>query len=140
LTVGGSCEGVSGIAVILPHYYYAGPARIPAVMRHNRLFVNLMNQQSKNDEPDAPVPAVAVNDNRAANRFELVMDGQVAFLTYDRSHDALVFLHTEVPESLRGRHLGDVLVKAGLDAARREGLRVVAQCPFVSAYLRKHPA
>jgi predicted GNAT family acetyltransferase len=86
-----------------------------------------------------PPPAVPVNDNRAAHRFELSVDGQVAFLNYDRTADTLVFVHTEVPLALRGRHLGDVLVKAGLDAARREGLRIVAQCPFVKSYLQKHP-
>jgi hypothetical protein len=84
-------------------------------------------------------PNVIVNDNRDARRFELVMDGQIAFLTYRRTHDALVFVHTEVPPPIRGRHLADALVKAGLDSARAEGLRVVAVCPFVRAYLQKHP-
>jgi predicted GNAT family acetyltransferase len=90
-----------------------------------------------NDIP--PPPAVPVSDNRAAHRFELAVDGHVAFLNYERTPDTLVFVHTEVPLPLRGRHLGDVLVKAGLDAARREGLRIVAECPFVRSYLRKHP-
>jgi uncharacterized protein len=90
-----------------------------------------------NDIP--PTPDVPVSDNRAANRFELAVDGQVAFLDYERTPDSLVFVHTEVPLALRGRHLGDVLVKAGLDAARREGLRIVAECPFVRSYLKKHP-
>jgi predicted GNAT family acetyltransferase len=48
-------------------------------------------------------------------------------------------VHTEVPPALRGRHLGDTLVKAAFDHARAERLRVVAVCPFVRAYLRKHP-
>jgi predicted GNAT family acetyltransferase len=37
----------------------------------------------------------------------------------------------------RGHHLGDTLAQAAIDAARAEGLRVVAVCPFVKAYLRK---
>jgi uncharacterized protein len=86
-----------------------------------------------------PPPDLPVSDNRAAHRFELAVDGQVAFLNYERTPDSLVFVHTEVPLALRGRHLGDVLVKAGLDAARREGLRIVAECPFVRSYLKKHP-
>ena len=47
-----------------------------------------------------------------------------------------MIVHTEVP--LRGA-TGDVLVKAALDRAHAEGLRVVAVCPFARAYLRKHP-
>jgi predicted GNAT family acetyltransferase len=80
-----------------------------------------------------------VTDNREAGRFELAKGDQLAFLKYERKPDRLVLVHTEVPSSLRGQHIGDVLVKAALEAARAEGLRVVPQCPFVQAYLRRHP-
>jgi uncharacterized protein len=83
------------------------------------------------------VPIVA--DNREASRFELVIDGQAAVLTYERTPTSLVLVHTEVPPSLRGRHLADSLAKAAIDAAHAEGLKVVAVCPFVKAYLGKHP-
>ena len=80
-----------------------------------------------------------VTDNTAAQRFELTIDGAVAFLQYERKPDRLVFVHTEVPPAFRGRGIGERLVKGALDAARREGLRVVPVCPFVKAYLRTHP-
>ena len=82
---------------------------------------------------------MTVADNRERKRFELVVDGQTAFLAYHRTPGVLTLIHTEVPESLRGHQLGDVLVKAALDAARAEGVRVNPLCPFVKAYLRKHP-
>jgi len=81
----------------------------------------------------------SVTDNRDAHRFELTIDGQTAFLVYERTSSVLRLIHTEVPLPLRHRHLGDALVVAALDQARVEGLRVVAVCPFVQAYLRKHP-
>jgi uncharacterized protein len=84
------------------------------------------------DEPE-------VRDNRAAQRFELDVDGTLAVLEYERKNGAMVFNHTEVPEQFRGRGYGEILVEAGLAAARAEGLRVVAICPYVRAYLRKHP-
>ena len=80
-----------------------------------------------------------VTDNPAASRFELEVDGQIAFLRYNRTPTTLSLVHTEVPEALRGRRLGDVLAKAGIDAARAEGLQLVVICPFVRAYLRRHP-
>ena len=80
-----------------------------------------------------------VTDNRPANRFELAVDGQLAFLTYERTGECVRLLHTEVPEAFRGRGFGESLVKGALDAVRAEGLRIVAICPFVRAYLRKHP-
>jgi predicted GNAT family acetyltransferase len=81
-----------------------------------------------------------VNDNRPAHRFELVVDGQMAFLSYERTPERLTLVHTEVPLPLRGQHLAAALVKAGLHTARTEGLQIVVVCPFAKAYLRKHPA
>ena len=78
-----------------------------------------------------------VRDNREASRFEIVTDAGVAFLDYVRRPDSMVLAHTEVPEALQGRGLAHLLAAAGLDTARREGLRIVAQCPFVRKYLRE---
>jgi uncharacterized protein len=83
-----------------------------------------------------PTPVV---DNAAKSRFELSVDGETAFLLYERTDDALTLIHTEVPVVLRGRHLGEALVEAALESARAAGLRVIAVCPFVKAYLRRHP-
>jgi uncharacterized protein len=80
-----------------------------------------------------------VIDNRSARQFELAVDGQTAVLVYERRPESLVLVHTEVPPSLRGRDIASTLAKAALDTAEVEGLRVVALCPFVKAYLRKHP-
>ena len=86
-----------------------------------------------------PTPA-SVIDNRGASRLELIVDGHMAVLTYERTPMALVLVHTDVPEALRGRHIADALAKAGIELARAEGLQIVAVCPFVRAYLRKHRA
>lgn len=83
--------------------------------------------------------AEAVSDNRARNRFELTVDGQTAVLNYERRPQSIVLVHTEVPPALRGLHIGDALAKAAIDSARQEGLRIVPMCPFVKAYLEKHP-
>jgi hypothetical protein len=90
-------------------------------------------------EGTSPGSGLAVRDNRETSRFELQVDGQVAFLEYRRSPHAIILKHTEVPESLRGRGLGAILAKAALEMARDEGLRVNVQCPFVKAFLEKHP-
>ena len=78
-----------------------------------------------------------VVDNLDTSRFELTTDGQTAFLLYKKTPETLELIHTEVPEALRGRHLGDALVEYALDKAHAWHLRVVAVCPFARAYLRK---
>ena len=87
-----------------------------------------------------PVAGPQVVDNQAHKRFELTIDGRVAYLVYERTHDTLTLVHTEVPEQLRGRRIGETLVKAALEAGRAEGLRMIVVCPFARAYLRRHPA
>ena len=81
-----------------------------------------------------------VRDNRGENRFELEQDGEVAILAYDRDDEQVTLVHTEVPPPLRGKGVGEALVRGALEQIRGEGLRVVAVCPFVRAYLKKHPA
>jgi predicted GNAT family acetyltransferase len=87
--------------------------------------------------PPALDVAVA-SDNPAQNRFELTENGETAFLEYERTSDRLTLLHTEVPPSMRGRHIGDRLVEAGIAAARSNGLKLVVVCPFARAYMRRH--
>ena len=79
-----------------------------------------------------------ISDNAAQSRFELNIDGQVAYLTYARSPNTLTLVHTEVPAEIRGRHIGDRLVEAALAIGRSEGRRLVVVCPFARGYLRRH--
>jgi uncharacterized protein len=85
-------------------------------------------------------PAVpAIRDNTKAHRFEMDLDGAIAYSNYRREGNVLTILHTEVPEALNGRGIGSALTRGILDLARAQGLKVVALCPFVSGYLKKHP-
>lgn len=79
-------------------------------------------------------------DNAAAHRFEVEVDGQLAVAEYERDGDAIVFTHTFVPEDLRGRGIATALVGAAIDAARRDHLKVVPQCPMVASWMKAHPA
>jgi len=40
---------------------------------------------------------------------------------------------------MEGHGTGGALVRAGLDYARGLGLRIVPLCPFVSAWIARHP-
>ena len=81
-----------------------------------------------------------VNNNAAKHRFELEVEGHLAAAYYERSGNVITFKHTEVPAELGGKGVGSRLVKGALDQVRAEGLQVVAQCPFVKAWIGKNPA
>ncbi|HZQ11404.1 MAG TPA: GNAT family N-acetyltransferase [Pseudolabrys sp.] len=81
----------------------------------------------------------AVRDNQQLHRFELDAGGHVAFSQYQRAGDTITFMHTEVPKALEGRGIGSALVRGALQIAKAEGLTIKARCPFVAAYIKKHP-
>jgi uncharacterized protein len=68
-----------------------------------------------------------------------VADGETAVAAYQLEGDTIVFTHTRVPPAIEGQGVGSRLIRGALDAARDEGLKVVPQCPFVAAYIDKHP-
>ncbi len=80
-----------------------------------------------------------MEDNKTRKRFELEVDGHIAFLTYDRGAERLELIHTDVPDELEGKGVGSRLVKEVLAYAREEGLKVIPTCRFVHSYLERHP-
>lgn len=80
-----------------------------------------------------------VRDNPDKNRFEMPVDGETAFVAYRRQPGVITLVHAEVPPALEGRGIGSRLVRATLEAVRKEGLKVVPRCSFVAAYIRRHP-
>ena len=79
-----------------------------------------------------------IRDNQAMSRFELEHEGHIAFAVYRRAPGVITVIHTEVPKELAGKGVGSALVRGALDLVRAQGLRVIAQCPFVAAYIAKH--
>ncbi|MCC7363319.1 MAG: N-acetyltransferase [Dehalococcoidia bacterium] len=72
-------------------------------------------------------------------RFTVVYDERTCELTYRREPGCIRFTHTRVPKELERRGIAGRLARHGLDYARAEGLRVVPQCPYIRAYIEKHP-
>jgi predicted GNAT family acetyltransferase len=81
----------------------------------------------------------SVRDNKSQRRFELDVEGAVAFANYRLAPGNVIITHTETPRALRGRGIASELVKGALQLIRADGLKVVAGCGFVVDYLQKHP-
>jgi uncharacterized protein len=80
-----------------------------------------------------------VINNKAHHRFELEMDGHLAIEHYTLDGNVITFEHTEVPKELGGKGVGSKLVQGALDQVRAAGLTLIPQCPFVKAWIDKHP-
>jgi hypothetical protein len=81
-----------------------------------------------------------VADNPAAERYEILVDGQLAgFIRYRSDDKRITFWHTEVESAYEGRGLASELAKVALDDVKARGQEVVPLCPFISKYIRRHP-
>lgn len=83
-------------------------------------------------------PADTIRDNEALSRFELDVDGHLAFADYRRQGQLITFTHTEVPPEIGGRGVAGRLVRGALEAVRAQKLKVTTRCDYVAAYLAKH--
>ncbi|MEV4656228.1 GNAT family N-acetyltransferase [Micromonospora sp. NPDC049301] len=81
-----------------------------------------------------------VEDNPAKHRFEILVDDALAgFTAYLLRGEVLVFTHTEVDPAFQNMGVGGALIRGTLDQVRARGGTVVPQCPFMAAYIDKHP-
>ena len=77
-------------------------------------------------------------NNKAKHRYELDVDGHIAATYYKLADGVITFIHTEVPPELGGKGIASKLIRGALDQVRADGLKVIAQCPFVKAFIEKH--
>jgi predicted GNAT family acetyltransferase len=84
--------------------------------------------------------APEIRDVPERERYEILVDGEPAGVAvYRREPGTITFLHTEIDDRFDGQGLGTQLVAAALEDVAGRGLAVVPTCPFVAAYLRRHP-
>jgi uncharacterized protein len=78
-------------------------------------------------------------DNPTCCRYEMVVDGEIAFVDYAHDGGHLVLKHTEVPQALAGRGVGSALARSVLEDVRRRGLINLPACESVAAFIECHP-
>ncbi|GAA3517608.1 GNAT family N-acetyltransferase [Aeromicrobium panaciterrae] len=80
-----------------------------------------------------------IDFNAGDNRYEIHVDGTLAGFTQAFvDGDVVTFPHTVVLDEFEGQGLASQLVAAALDDVRAKGLKVIATCPYVSRFIKKH--
>ena len=88
----------------------------------------------------AVIDELRVEDNPANHRYEArAGDRLLGFVLYRAQPGRITLIHTEVEPELEHRGVASRLVAATLDDIRTRGLSVVPVCPFVRAFIRRHP-
>lgn len=82
---------------------------------------------------------VDVTNNTGTHRFEVKLDGHVAFAEYRLKPGKIILPHTVVPPEFEGKGVASALAKYAFGYARDNRLKVIPTCPFMSAWVKKHP-
>ncbi len=92
------------------------------------------------DRQPPDTPDVEVHNDPENNQFTVGVDGRIAGKAeYRLQGDTYVFTHTEVDPEFQGMGVANRLAMAALDEVREEGRALVPLCPFIAAYIRRHP-
>ena len=83
---------------------------------------------------------LAIADQPDESRYEARIDGDLAGVAaYDLRGETISFNHTEVADAYEGQGVGGALARYALDDARGRGLTVRVRCPFIRAWIERHP-
>ncbi|WP_269716021.1 GNAT family N-acetyltransferase [Caulobacter sp. NIBR2454] len=82
--------------------------------------------------------AETFTDNAQAGRYELDVDGKLAWADYRRHDGVLIIPHVEAEMALRGTGAADRLMRQVAVAAKAEGTRIIPTCGYAQAWLRRH--
>lgn len=81
-----------------------------------------------------------IQHDRAHSKFYILVDGSEALLQYKRGpENSFNLTHTLVPPAARGKGIAEELVKAALQEAKKEKVKVIATCSYVAKWFEKHP-
>ncbi|MFT3757204.1 MAG: GNAT family N-acetyltransferase [Pseudoxanthomonas sp.] len=80
-----------------------------------------------------------IQHNPGESRFSTVVDGHPAELDYRRHEGYMAIEHTIVPGAIGGRGIAGALVRAALEYARAQGLKVVPACSYAAQFIQRHP-
>ncbi len=79
-------------------------------------------------------------NNKERKRYELHVEDYLAIAEYIINNEGVVYMtHTETPAALEGRGIASELIEKSLQDIRDQGQKVYPLCPFVAAYIKKHP-
>src|SRR6478609_9846767 len=83
----------------------------------------------------------SVRDDPQELRYELLDDSGVMIgeILYVLEPGAVALVHTEVDPEFQGHGLADELVQGAVNDLRERGLKMIPVCPYVRAWLRRHP-
>lgn len=86
----------------------------------------------------AEYTTIPIYNNKAAQRYELQVEGQMSIIEYKQTDTHIYLLHTEVPQQQEGRGIATAIIEKVLLDIEAKGLRLKPLCPAVVSFLKRH--
>lgn len=83
--------------------------------------------------------SVPLHDNKRDQQFEMEFDNHLAVIEYETEGNIISLLHTGVAPELEGKGAGTAIVEKVLTEIKNRGMELIPLCPFVVAYIKRHP-
>ena len=78
-------------------------------------------------------------NNTTNLQFEVELDGERAEMVYRMRGNTMYIMHTKVPDAFQGKGVASKLANHALNYAVDHGHKLAVLCPFVIAYVKRHP-
>ena len=88
---------------------------------------------------DIDLKKLDVIHNKAEDRFEAWIDGQLSKLDYIQDGNTIVMTHVGVHPEHRGQGVAGKLTEVALEYAKEKSFRVIPMCPYIATYIRRNP-
>lgn len=82
---------------------------------------------------------IEIRNNEKLMQFETGEGDTLARLEYRFYKKNIALMHTVVPEALKGQGIASALAEYAFRYAKEHKKPVMVYCPFVGAYLKRHP-
>lgn len=73
------------------------------------------------------------------NRFVININGLESFVEYSLYENVMDLYHTYTPPQLRGKGLAEKVVRAAIEYAKKNKLKVIPSCSYVAVFMQRHP-
>lgn len=92
------------------------------------------------DQQHDDAPNIKIRNDPENRQFTVEVDGRVAGKAeYRLRGDTYLFIHTEVDPEFQGLGVANRLARWALDDVSEQGRTLVPLCPFIAAYIKRHP-
>lgn len=82
---------------------------------------------------------MGVIHNSKEKSFLIKIENDIAYVAYNLNNEVMDLYTTYTPPQHRGKGLAEKVVRAALEYAKSNNLKIIPSCSYVKVFLERHP-